>query len=451
MFSPGGIIAGKYRMERMLGEGGMGVVVAATHLQLGTPVALKFLHGQLAGSSQVLERFAREARASAQLRSENVCRVFDVGEFEDHTPYIVMELLDGRDLATVLRMNGPLPPQVVCDYILQACLAIGEAHQLGIIHRDLKPGNLFLTSRPDGSPLIKVLDFGVAKSTQEGNFNLTQTANVIGSPGYMSPEQLRSSKEVDARSDIWSLGVAMYELLAGRQPFTADSITELTLRIAMDPLPTMPISVPRGLVDVVARCMEKDPAARPAHVAALAAALAPFASPGGQDVANYVARTMRGSVPRVTSDKTDPGTMPTMLGGGNPTTIGGSSGVMIGDKPSRSWKVAVVAIGACVAIAAVAMIALTRGGGDTPAPPQPAAQPAAPPPPVAAPTPAPAAPTPAPSPSPAPPPEPPTPGPESGSAPPPPPANPPVIHSPHKSPKKQPVKHQPEDINDERL
>src|SRR5262249_30524107 len=153
------------------------------------------------------------------------------------------------------RVNGPLPPNTVCDYLLQACLAISEAHQLGIIHRDLKPGNLFLSSRPDGSPLIKVLDFGVAKSTQEGNFNLTQTANVIGSPGYMSPEQLRSSKEVDARSDIWSLGVTMYELLAGRQPFTADSITELTLRIAMDPLPTMPISVPRGLVDVVARCM----------------------------------------------------------------------------------------------------------------------------------------------------------------------------------------------------
>src|SRR5439155_24606883 len=127
------------------------------------------------------------ARASAQLRSEHVCRVFDVGQFDDGTPYIVMELLEGRDLGTILRANGPLPFQQVCDYMMQALIGIAEAHQLGIVHRDLKPGNLFLTQRPDGSAQVKVLDFGVAKAPQEGNFSLTQTANVMGSPGYMSP------------------------------------------------------------------------------------------------------------------------------------------------------------------------------------------------------------------------------------------------------------------------
>src|SRR5262249_49068326 len=149
--------------------------------------------------------------------------------------YIVMELLDGRDLHRIVKQDGPLPPHVIADYLLQACLGLGEAHAAGIVHRDLKPGNLFLARRPDGSTSIKGLDFGVAKAPEGGDFSLTRTSTVMGSPGYMSPEQLKSSKDVDARSDIWSLGVVMYELSTGRQPFSGESITELALRVAMDP------------------------------------------------------------------------------------------------------------------------------------------------------------------------------------------------------------------------
>ena len=370
VYERGAIVAGKYRIDRVLGEGGMGVVVAATHLTLGTPVALKFLHATVINAPGVVERFAREARASAQLRSENVCRVSDVGAFDDGTPYIVMELLDGEDLASVLRANGPMPPQLVADYMLQACLAIAEAHQLGIVHRDLKPGNLFLARRPDGSALIKVLDFGVAKAPDQGDFSLTQTSNIIGSPGYMSPEQLRSSKEVDARSDIWSLGVVIYELLSGRQPFNADTITELTLRIVMDPVPALPPNVPRGMVEVVGRCLEKDAARRFGNVAQLAAALAPFAGPSGADIASGVVRVLRGSAPVVSGSygSLKAGTDPTMTAPNTPTTMRSASGVLSGvhakETSGRSWKLAMVII-VGIAVGVTGVIAATRGGTET--------------------------------------------------------------------------------------
>jgi serine/threonine-protein kinase len=367
VFAQGSVIAGKYRVDHVLGEGGMGMVVAATHLGLGTRVALKFLHAALATNPDVVERFAREARASAQLRGEHVCRVSDVGQFEDGTPYMVMELLDGQDLASVLRTHGPLPANMVCDYVLQACLAIGEAHQLGIVHRDLKPGNIFLSVRTDGTPLVKVLDFGVAKAPQEGNFSLTQTATVIGSPGYMSPEQLRSSKEADARSDIWSLGVTIYELVAGRQPWVAGSITELTLRIAMDPLPPLPPTVPPGLATVIETCMQKDPAARYQDISALAAALAPFASHGGHELAGGVSRVLRGSAPAFVPAQNAFGSAPTVASTGGtstPTTLRGASGVITPEPGRRSRKLAVM-IGAAVGVgAAIVIVMLTaRGGG----------------------------------------------------------------------------------------
>jgi len=392
VFVPGAIIAGKYRMERLLGEGGMGMVVAATHLGLGTPVALKFLHAALATNHNVVERFAREARASALLRGEHVCRVSDVGAFDDGSPFIVMELLNGRDLATILRENGPLPANIVCDYLLQACIAIGEAHAQGIVHRDLKPGNLFLTMKPDGSPLIKVLDFGVAKAPQDGNFSLTQTANVIGSPGYMSPEQLRSSKEADARSDIWSLGVTIYELIAGRQPWIAESITELTLRIAMDPLPPLPPLVPPGLGAVIARCMEKEPARRFANVGELAAALAPFSTANGAEIAAVVARVARGSAPVFgSSSQSGLEAAPTVAmrtSPNHPTTVGGASGVLVdGPKRGRGRLVVSLLAGSVVlGIAAAVLIVKQGGSGDDPAPPPttataPTAAPTPPPPP----------------------------------------------------------------------
>ena len=389
-------------MERMLGEGGMGMVVAATHLGLGTPVAIKFLHGQLAQNQQLLERFQREARASAQLRSEHVCRVSDVGMFDDGTPYIVMELLNGRDLSSILRANGPLPTPNAVELVLQGCVGIAEAHAAGIIHRDLKPANLFLTSRPDGTALVKVLDFGVAKTTQDGNFSLTQTSSVMGSPGYMSPEQLKSSRNVDARSDIWSLGVTIYELVIGRQPWNAESITELTLRIAMDPLPTLPPGTPNGLSQILAKCMEKDPAARFQNVAELAAALAPF-TPAGPELAATCGRMLRGSTPVLHQGATLPSVS-------TPTTLQGASGVMTGTAKRRSWKLPAALAGVVVAGAVVAAIAVANSGSRAePAASAPAAapqpQPQPPPPPPTAPAAAPAtvtAPAPAPTPTPTP-------------------------------------------------
>jgi eukaryotic-like serine/threonine-protein kinase len=297
VFDVGTVLAGKYRVDRVIGRGGMGVVVAATHLHLQQPVALKFLLPDLVHSPQIMERFVREARASAQLRGEHVCRVSDVGTFETGAPYIVMELLHGNDLASVLDGGGAMPVQVAAEHVLQACVGVAEAHALGIVHRDLKPANLFLTRRPDGTPLIKVLDFGIAKAQNAPSFNLTQTSAVLGSPGYMSPEQLRSTRDVDVRSDIWSIGVILYELVSGRMPFTGDSITELALHIAMDPAPPLAGRMPPGFDLVVERCLAKEPAQRYPDLAHLAQALAPFAGPHGWDLAGVVSRLLQVSVP----------------------------------------------------------------------------------------------------------------------------------------------------------
>ncbi|HEV7557208.1 MAG TPA: serine/threonine-protein kinase, partial [Kofleriaceae bacterium] len=220
MFAEGTLVAGKYRIDRILGRGGMGIVASAAHVHLHNKVALKFLEPSFVADAKVVERFVREARAVAGLRGEHVCRVTDVGALDNGTPFIVMELLEGTDLARLLK-TGPVPVQRACSYVLQACVGVAEAHALDIVHRDLKPANLFLTHRPDGTPLVKVLDFGIAKAptTNGDDFSLTQTAGVLGSPGYMSPEQLRSSHDVDRRTDIWSLGVILYELVSGHPPF----------------------------------------------------------------------------------------------------------------------------------------------------------------------------------------------------------------------------------------
>src|SRR5262245_41329189 len=219
----GTMLADKYRVERVLGRGGMGVVVAATHVELDQRVALKFLLPEAMESVEVVERFAREARAAVKIESEHVARVIDVGKLENGLPYMVMEYLNGRDLAALLDEQIKLSIDDALEYTLQACEAIAQAHALGIIHRDLKPANLFVTNRADGTTSIKVLDFGISKVSLAGSspaeMNLTQTAAIMGSPTYMSPEQMRASRDVDPRADIWALGVIMYELLAGQPPF----------------------------------------------------------------------------------------------------------------------------------------------------------------------------------------------------------------------------------------
>ncbi|HUS30826.1 MAG TPA: serine/threonine-protein kinase [Kofleriaceae bacterium] len=281
--NPGTVLAGKYRVERVLGTGGMGVVVAALHEQLDERVAIKLLRADRLAQADAVERALREARATVKIQSDHVVRVFDVGTLENGSPYIVMEYLAGCDLAQLLCAEGKLDVADACSYVRQACDAVGKAHAIGIIHRDLKPANMFLAVRDDKSA-IKVLDFGISKFVSTDSHrvspSLTSTASVLGSPAYMSPEQLESPREIDARTDIWGLGVILFELLTGAHPFVADTLPQLYKKIADEPAPSVKSirpDVPVDLDAIVARCLAKKPADRFADVASLARVLAPFA------------------------------------------------------------------------------------------------------------------------------------------------------------------------------
>jgi serine/threonine-protein kinase len=277
----GDVLDGKYRVERVLGVGGMGIVVAATHLQLDQRVALKFLLPAALGNPEVVARFAREARAAVRIQSEHVARVIDVGTLTTGSPYMVMEYLEGGDLAATLEARGVLPVIEAVTYVLQACEAIAEAHALGVVHRDLKPANLFLARRSGRDPLIKVLDFGISKTTDPAVSGLTQTATVMGSPLYMSPEQMMSSRDVDLRTDIWSLGVILYELLVGEAPFMAETMAQIVFLVTGRDAPSISEKRPDvapGLAKVVQRCLRRSPEERFANVAELARALVPFGS-----------------------------------------------------------------------------------------------------------------------------------------------------------------------------
>jgi serine/threonine-protein kinase len=294
----GELVAGKYRVERILGAGGMGVVVAARHQELDQLVAIKFVRDEVLGNGEAIERFVREARAVARLRSEHVARVLDVGTLESGTPYIVMEFLEGMDAAEALARSGPMPLDLAASLVLQVCEALSEAHAAGVVHRDLKPQNLFLTRTVGGSLKVKVLDFGVSKVGRlaaEGA--LTRTSAMLGSPLYMAPEQMRSSRDVDARVDVWALGVVLFELLTTRSPFEAESMPELVLRVATErplPLSRLRPDLPGAVVAVVERCLEKEPSKRFANVAELASALDPFAVPAAR-VGGHAVR--RSSIP----------------------------------------------------------------------------------------------------------------------------------------------------------
>jgi serine/threonine-protein kinase len=280
--SEGEILAGRYRVERVLGIGGMGVVVAAIHVQLGQRVAVKFLKPETCQHPAVGVRFLREARAAARIQSEHVARVIDFGTLESGAPYMVMEHLSGADLSQLAGQRLPIEETV--EYVLQACEGIADAHAMGVIHRDVKPANLFVTRRSDGSPLVKVLDFGISKATDEEaaqntGVSMTVTGAVLGSPAYMSPEQVRSAKDIDGRVDVWALGSVLHELLAGKPVFHADTLSALLAMIAADPparLRTLRPDVPIELEQIVLKCLCKDRDGRFADVGELAQALKPF-------------------------------------------------------------------------------------------------------------------------------------------------------------------------------
>ncbi len=370
---PGDVLAGKYRVERILGAGGMGVVVAAHHIQLDEKVALKFLIPEALGNAEALARFEREARAAVKIKSEHVARVSDVGKLENGAPYMVMEYLEGDDVSTLLQQQGTLPVEQAVDFILQTCEAIAEAHTLGIVHRDLKPANLFCIRRRDGQLSIKVLDFGISKLTlgaADGSGNrdmgMTRTTAVIGSPIYMSPEQMKSSRNVDARTDIWSLGVIFFELLTGRVPFEGDTVTELAIRIATEPAPPLSAfraGLPPGLEPVVAGCLAKSPDQRFQNVGALAASLVVFGSSRARASLERIHGTLAMAGTALAPAPTPPAVMPMA-----PSEAAQGSTVapwQTGAGPKRGSKTAIGAVAAGVVLLAgiVGLVVLLRPHG----------------------------------------------------------------------------------------
>jgi serine/threonine-protein kinase len=420
-FRVGARIADKFVVERLIGEGGLGLVVAARHLHLDQVVAIKTLRPNALSSKGVAERFLREARLAAKIRSEHVVHVYDVGTMPDGTPYMVMEYLAGTDLGRQLNASGPLPVDKAVDYVLQACEALAEAHIAGIVHRDIKPDNLFIATGSGGKSILKILDFGISKmSTRHmstsGN-ELTEAGDKFGTPVYMSPEQLLSARDVDARADVWAMGVVLYELLTGKLPFDGDLpvLCSAILTKPHTPLATARPYLPEALEDVIGRCLEKDVEKRFQNVAELAQELRQFAGPVSQVRIDHVVQLIRGAGESVRPATPSPQAIvralrdePTLAETASDraaTTGSGMSGW--GEAPVRDSgrpraaqvrMVAIVAAGVIAAALGLAAMTGGKGSGATagqPAPPAPATMtaPAAPSPqasPAAAPQPQPA-------------------------------------------------------------
>jgi serine/threonine protein kinase len=281
----GEILDGKYRVQHVLGAGGMGMVVLAQDIGLDHKVAIKLLLPEMLSNPKAVGRFAREARNAVRIKGQHMTRVLGVGTLATGAPYMVMEFLEGCDLHQLLQQRGPLPFDEAIDFVLQACEVAAEAHALGIVHRDFKPANLFCVRGVDGRFSVKVLDFGISKVTPlDGSpslMHMTNTTGLLGSPFYMSPEQMIAPYAVDHRTDIWALGIIIHELLTGSVPFPGTTLPEVTIRIHSCPpvlLREGRPDAPEGLQSVVTRCLEKDREKRFANVGELARALLPFGS-----------------------------------------------------------------------------------------------------------------------------------------------------------------------------
>ncbi|HEY0483781.1 MAG TPA: serine/threonine-protein kinase, partial [Kofleriaceae bacterium] len=373
----GDVLAGKYRVDKILGIGGMGMVVAATHLEIDQRVAIKFMLPSSGESPETAARFLREAKAAGRLNSDHVCRVFDVGRFDSGAPYIVMEYLQGESVAALLRRHGPLRVSDAVDFILQAIEGLAEAHAHGIIHRDLKPDNLFLHKRNDGGTIVKLLDFGISKVSVAGLS--TRTGDIMGSPAYMAPEQMESTRSVDARADVWSLGVVLYQLVVGHAPFRGDTLPLLCMHVVNDdpdPMSAIRGDLPDGFEAAVMKCLHKEPGDRYADVGELARALAPFgprnATTSASRIQIVLQRTGKhdsaATIPHELGDRETGADSPQVN-----TLVGTAGQSLPRGRDGRSWGVlgAIVA-GTAVGALVIAMLWRTGWMGDDALPGAPA-------------------------------------------------------------------------------
>ncbi|MFO8071882.1 MAG: serine/threonine-protein kinase [Polyangia bacterium] len=267
----GKTLEGRYAVERLLGEGGMGAVYQGLHVMVGRKVAIKFLHSELTGSEEVVKRFYREARAAAAIGHRNIVEVLDVGLSELGEPYLVMEFLEGESLGDMLERVGPIDLGAACGVLDPALRALSAAHAKGIVHRDLKPDNIFLGHGQDGEVEVKLIDFGISKFADAGGESqLTQTGSLLGTPAYMSPEQARGDRELDARADIYSMGVILYQALTGRMPFEGEHYNALLISVLteepLDPAEAH-AGFPEQARELVMSALAKDPAQRPQSAA----------------------------------------------------------------------------------------------------------------------------------------------------------------------------------------
>jgi hypothetical protein len=373
------IVAGRFRLNKMIGRGGMGSVWQATHLGLDIPCAVKFMEGEFSKSKEAQARFEREAKAAAQLRSPHVVQVLDHGVCEE-TPYIAMELLDGEDLGKRIQKAGKIHPRDLNVIITQVCRALTKAHSVGIVHRDLKPDNIFLV-RDDDREIAKVLDFGIAKSNLSAlEGSNTKTGAMLGTPYYMSPEQAQGIKTVDYRSDLWSLAVIVYQCVTGSLPFESEALGDLLMKIIVQPLPvpSQKAEVSAGFDAWWARAASRDPQGRFQSAKEFSESLMMvFGASQATDVMDIAQlKAMLGNTPNPAAPR--PGFMNTPAPAGAPSALSATTGAPIArtfadEGPAvvpqkKTGAVIVATFGVVFAVASVVGIMALRKGGNTGSP-----------------------------------------------------------------------------------